>query len=69
MNSAEPLVGSAVETCPYCSGHNIVRKGARKKKLETVQLYFCNDCEKVFTPLPLQQDLSRAGHPPGRNAV
>lgn len=36
--------------CPYCSGKDIVKKGIRRKKLETVQLYWCNACRKVFTP-------------------
>ena len=27
-----------------------MKKGTRKKKLETVQLFYCNDCKKVFTP-------------------
>lgn len=31
-----------------------MRKGLRKKKLETIQLWRCNDCRKVFTPQPLR---------------
>ncbi|MCS7150860.1 MAG: PD-(D/E)XK nuclease family protein, partial [Endomicrobia bacterium] len=34
----------------YCKGKDIVKKGRRKKKFETVQLYYCNNCKKVFTP-------------------
>jgi hypothetical protein len=39
-----------VELCPYCKGEEIVKRGLRKKKYETVQLYFCNRCQKTFTP-------------------
>lgn len=38
------------DRCPYCSGKDIIRKGLRKKRYETQQLYFCNDCSRVFTP-------------------
>src|SRR3989338_2758703 len=43
-------IEKTVEKCPYCSSKKIVKRGTRKKKLEEVQLYLCNDCEKVFTP-------------------
>jgi len=43
-------VSQKITHCPYCQGKNIVKKGTRKKKLETVQLFYCNDCKKVFTP-------------------
>jgi hypothetical protein len=33
----------------YCEGKNIVKRGKRKKKLEQVQLYYCNDGQKTFT--------------------
>jgi len=36
--------------CPYCSSENFVKRGTRKKKNETVQLYLCNDCRRAFTP-------------------
>ena len=39
-----------VEKCPYCMSGKIVKRGMRKKKLEEVQLYLCNDCSKTFTP-------------------
>jgi len=35
--------------CPYCKG-KIVKKGIRKKKFEAVQLYYCKNCDKKFTP-------------------
>lgn len=36
--------------CPYCLSINFVRRGTRQKKLETVQLYLCKNCNKTFTP-------------------
>jgi transposase-like protein len=38
-------------TCPYCSGTKIVKRGLRKKKLESIQLYYCKHCQRKFTPL------------------
>lgn len=35
--------------CPYCSG-NIVKRGTRKKKYEEIQIYYCRNCDKRFTP-------------------
>ena len=37
-------------TCPYCASKNFVKRGWRQKKLERVQLLFCQDCGKTFTP-------------------
>lgn len=36
--------------CPYCHSSEVVKKGLRAKKLETVQIYFCRHCAKKFTP-------------------
>jgi len=36
--------------CPFCGGTEIIRKGERQKKYETVQTYYCKKCEKKFTP-------------------
>lgn len=36
--------------CPYCQGKDVVRRGKRVKKHETVQLLFCKKCAKKFTP-------------------
>jgi len=46
----EEKLEKAVEKCPYCQGTKIVKKGRRKKKMEEVQVYFCNHCQKKFTP-------------------
>jgi ribosomal protein L37AE/L43A len=40
------------ESCPHCGGHNLTRRGTRKKKLEIVQLWRCSSCKRVFTPGP-----------------
>ncbi len=37
--------------CPHCGKNNeVIKRGKRKKKHETVQLYKCKDCSKAFTP-------------------
>jgi ATP-dependent exoDNAse (exonuclease V) beta subunit len=35
--------------CPYCQSKDTVKRGLRKKKYETAQLFLCNSCKKVFT--------------------
>jgi transposase-like protein len=39
-----------VISCPYCQSREIIKKGQRRKKYETVQLYFCQHCQRKFTP-------------------
>lgn len=39
----------AAEYCPYCSSKKFVKRGTRKKKFETVQLYICRECKRTFT--------------------
>lgn len=36
--------------CPICAGENFSKRGIRKNKQRVVQLYWCNDCQKTFTP-------------------
>ncbi|MCD6429161.1 PD-(D/E)XK nuclease family protein [bacterium] len=37
--------------CPYCTSEKyLVKRGKRKKKYETVQLYYCKKCQRTFTP-------------------
>lgn len=40
----------SLDKCPYCQG-NLTKKGKRKKKYETIQVYFCKNCNKKLTPL------------------
>jgi len=40
--------------CPHCAGTKLARKGTRTKKLETVQLWQCLSCSRVFTPAPAE---------------
>jgi transposase-like protein len=40
-----------IMNCPYCGGTDVIKKGTREKKYETVQLYYCKHCQKKFTPL------------------
>lgn len=37
--------------CPYCKGTKVIKKGIRAKKYEKVKLYYCQHCDKKFTPL------------------
>ncbi len=37
-----------LENCPYCSG-KIVKRGIRKKKYESIQRYYCENCNKSLT--------------------
>jgi transposase-like protein len=48
------LIGANTERCIYCEGTRITREGKRYKKLETVQLWYCHDCDRVFTPQVVQ---------------
>lgn len=38
------------EKCIYCSSKDIVKRGTRQKKHGKVQLYFCKNCQRSFTP-------------------
>lgn len=44
------MSGAGRRACPYCESKNTVRRGKRKKKHETVQLYLCKECGRTFTP-------------------
>ena len=46
------LIGATLERCIYCDGTAITKKGQRRKKLETIQLWYCHSCDRVFTPQP-----------------
>jgi len=48
------IVGAFEERCLFCSGKRITRKGRRRKKFETIQLWYCRDCDQVFTPRALK---------------
>jgi hypothetical protein len=49
-----PLIGANTERCVYCEGARITREGKRYKQLETIQLWYCHDCGRVFTPQIVQ---------------
>jgi hypothetical protein len=49
-NPRHRLIGDQCERCLYCRGTRITREGRRYKKLETVQLWRCHDCDRIFTP-------------------
>ena len=48
------LIGDRQERCLYCSGTKIIKKRKRRKKFETVQLWYCKDCDTVFAPRTLK---------------
>ena len=35
--------------CKNCNSSNIIKKGIKKKKLQSIQRYFCKDCNSIFT--------------------
>lgn len=37
--------------CPFCGSGELIKKGKRRKKYETIQLYQCQRCKRRFTPL------------------
>lgn len=45
-----PEIPSTFSNCPYCQGRDIAKRGTRKTKYETRQLFYCNLCKKTFTP-------------------
>jgi hypothetical protein len=45
-----PIVSEALERCIYCNGSHVTREGKRYKRRETVQLWYCRTCDRVFTP-------------------
>jgi len=47
---ARQIIGASRERCVYCDGKKITREGKRHKKYETVQLWYCHTCDRVFTP-------------------
>ena len=44
------IVAEVLERCIYGNGTQVTREGKRYKKLETVQLWYCRTCDRVFTP-------------------
>ena len=45
-----PLIGATLERCIFCAGTDIVKRGRRHKKHETIQRWYCRTCEVSFTP-------------------
>ncbi len=41
---------STEQRCPYCKSNKTIRKGQRKRKFGTVQMFSCKQCSRVFTP-------------------
>lgn len=52
MKSKIPVANlKTVSVCPYCQGSDFVKTGFWLKKFEQIQVFYCNHCEKKFTPL------------------
>ncbi|MFC1596206.1 PD-(D/E)XK nuclease family protein [Candidatus Margulisiibacteriota bacterium] len=50
-NNVPMMESKPVLTCPYCHSKEIIKRGVRQKKHESVQLYYCTKCNKKYTPL------------------
>lgn len=37
-------------SCPNCDSKNIIKRGIRKNILLEIQLYYCKQCDKTFSP-------------------
>ena len=48
----QPEINERQISCPNCSSKQIKKHGTKKKKLQTLQRYFCNNCKKTFTLQP-----------------
>jgi hypothetical protein len=44
------ISGTQARACPYCQSSSIVKKGKRRNKLQTLQLWQCKHCRTVFSP-------------------
>ena len=40
---------SLIKVCKYCDSGNIIKKGLKKNKNNTLQIFKCNDCKRKFT--------------------
>ena len=51
LKSTEPQERTAIECCPHCSSRDFVKRGLRKNKHQSVQLYKCQnpECYRTFT--------------------
>jgi|TARA_Y100000310_G_scaffold313469_1_gene361871 transposase-like protein len=54
--------------CKKCNSSSIIKKGIKKKKLQSIQRYFCKDCNSIFTlsatksTYPIQTILKAVSH-------
>jgi transposase-like protein len=42
------IPATMADRCPFCQSREVVKRGRRQKKFETVQLYRCKACNKTF---------------------
>jgi transposase-like protein len=52
---SRPMPGSVIQAkpdcCPFCDGRRIVKRGLRRNSYRQLQIYFCRECSRKFTPL------------------
>jgi transposase-like protein len=45
------VIQSKPECCPFCDGRQIIKRGLRRNSYRHLQIYWCRDCGKYFSPL------------------
>ncbi len=56
-----PVIQSRPKCRPYCDGRRIIKRGLRKNSYRHLQIYWCHDCGKYFSPLA---GIKHAKYPP-----
>jgi transposase-like protein len=46
-----PVIQSKQDFCPFCDGRQIIKRGLRKNSYRHLQIYWCKDCSRYFSPL------------------
>jgi transposase-like protein len=46
-----PVIQSKQDFCPFCDGRQIIKRGLRRNSRRHLQIYWCKDCSKYFSPL------------------
>ena len=56
-----PAIQSKPECCPFCDAREIVKRGLRRNSYRHLQIYWCRNCGKYFSPLA---GIKRVKYPP-----
>jgi len=46
-----PVIQARPDFCPYCDGRELIKRGLRRNLHRHLQMYWCQDCTRYFTPL------------------